>query len=290
MTLAACMPDPVPTPYTVSDEFIWTAIAQTEAALPSPTATRSPTGTATLTPTPTVTRTPTATETPIPSFTPIQSPTSDFLVLANDPQEFLLSVSDLPLGAGYYIPKYPPLSDGVDHYTNDILKTLLGAQSGQAFIDATGRIDGWRIIFHHNNTVPGMPEEITCEISRYKTNKGARIAVAGTGLIGWTELEKDIELGDLHRIFSNSAMFTDGAGSKKPMLWYGVSFAYRNFSVFLRIWGWADTFEFDIVENLARTILEKMEAALPTDPDTAPWVTPEVTPSPSVTNTPSPNP
>jgi hypothetical protein len=273
----------------VPDEFIWTAIAQTEAFQPTATSTPSSTNTPSPTSTPTITRTPTASETPIPSFTPILTPTPDLSVLTADPQEFLLKLEDLPPGASYYIPFYPPINDGLAPVTNKNILSVLGPNTGQAFIDATKRVDGWRVTFHHNIAVQGMPEEITCDVARYQTIKGARVAVMGTTLIGWQLVEKDVEIGDVHQIYSNAAMLSDGSRAR-PMLWYAITFSYRNFSVFLRMWGWSDGYNFDFVEQLARIILEKMEAAPLSNPEAAPWVTPEVARPPGSELIPSPNP
>ena len=287
--LVACAPPPMLTPYVVPDEFIWTAIAQTEAFQSTTTVITSSTYTPSPTSTPTITRTPTATETPIPSFTPVLSPTPDLNILTADPQEFLLKLEDLPPGAGYYIPFYLHISDGLAPYSNKNVLADLGPTTGQAFIDATKRVDGWRVIFHHKIVVQGMPEEIACEVARYQTIKGARMAVMGTTLIGWQPVDKNIEVGDVHQVFSNAAMYTDGTRAR-PMLWYAITFSYRNFSVFIRMWGWSDGYNFGFVEQLARVILEKMEAAPLSNPEAAPWVTLEVTPLPGSEETPSPNP
>jgi hypothetical protein len=85
--VAGCNPSP---------SQVATAVAQTQAANPTQTHTPVPTNTST------------PTETPTPTATP--SPTPDIRVIDVDPHEMLMTTSDLPTEARYYLPDYSWIS------------------------------------------------------------------------------------------------------------------------------------------------------------------------------------
>lgn len=251
-----------------SESAVQTAIAETAAANPTntytpipsdtPSVTPSPTFTLTPSETPTVTAPPTETETLTPE--PTATPTPDLRVIAIEPKEFLLGSDDLPKEAKYYLPNSNWISP---HHNTEIISGW-GTEEGKAYLDETGRIDGWVASYKRGTSTVIAPEEIYNNIIQYKTAEGAQIVVTKYDLIktnraeGFHYVDRELEdFGDVYVLMERKIMQSNG----KNRMWYQVSFAYRNYVSTVRGYGWESDIDYDYVEDIARTSLEKLKAA-----------------------------
>ena len=263
--LSACANQP-------SESDIQTAIAQTQEANPAFTntvePTETPTNTVSNTPTntptdvPTETKTPTPTETLTPSPTP--SPTPDMRIITGDPYDFILVENDLPdryyLKRGYSSP----------HINKEILSGW-GIEEGKAYLEATGRIGGWVIYYILGSPTAIAPEWIRSIIVMYDNVDGPDILnepewdqqyadKVRDGI--WEPINYEMELGDDNRVYIRRKRQPNG----KYKVWYFIEFWYRNVWASVSGYGWEPDVNHDYLENAAREILTKLEAAPLTNP------------------------
>jgi len=244
---------------TPSEAKIMTAIAQTEAA--------NPTATNTITPDPTATQTPSAaptinpTNTTTPTETPTPSSTPDLRIIEMEPRHFQLEVEDLPKEGRYYMP-----SGWMSPHLNSEVISGWGIEEGKAYLAETGRITGyWSEFYRGTNTVV-MPQYAYCGVIQYKTAEGARLTIEKYSLLAggtrassleFTDAKVDMILGDHNESIYATVTLPGGEVAKV----YYVNFAYRNYGVEC----WGDGLETDVshefVENMARAVLAKLEAA-----------------------------
>jgi len=238
--LTACAP---------SQASIQTAMAQTQAAKPTSTFTLIP-------PTETPTETPTSTPTETPTITP--SPTPDLQVIQLDPKDFLLQKSDLPLDAKYYLPNETWISP---HHNEEIIGGW-GVEKGRAYLAETGRIDGWWVIYKRSTDTVIAPEQIYDNVVLYKTIAGAKLVITKYEdryviEFGYTELENPTIIGDLTRVFIKKEMQPSG----EYRIRYEIVFSYRNYLHAVSGWGWEYEVKPEYVEDIARILLAKLQAA-----------------------------
>jgi hypothetical protein len=245
-----------------------TALAQTEAAQPTATYTALPSDTPTLTPSPTFSLTPslTPTETPEPTGTPTQTPsgtptpTPDLRVIAVEPAEFLISYDDLPVEAAYFLPD----STWISQHPNSEVIAAWGEEAGQAYLEKTGRIDGWWVRFYKGAQEVTAPEVIYQNIVQYKTSQGAQLTITDYNCIArqecdeYTFVERDYaDLGDVTIGMLSKEMQPEG----ENIVWYYIQTAYRNYVSNIYGLGWEKDVDFETVEDIARIALEKLKAA-----------------------------
>jgi hypothetical protein len=236
-----------------SETAIQTALAQTQAANPTSTFTPIP---STETPTTTPTATSTATSTETPTITP--SPTPDLRVIQLDPKEFLLQKLDLPLDAKYYLPG-PGWTDPV---TNEEIVGGWTVEKGRAYLAETGRINGWEIDYKRGSNIVIAPEEIYNEAVLFKTTAGAQIVITKYDdryitEYGYTEVPNPPEIGDTTRVFIYKKMQSSG----EYRIWYEIDFSYLNYVQVVTGYGWEHEVKPEYVENIARILLAKLQAA-----------------------------
>jgi hypothetical protein len=217
-----------------SQSAISTAIAQTQVANPTLTNTPLPTPTPTLTPT----------------FTPSPSPTPDLRVIKAEPKEFLLTAKDLPAEGKYYLPAAGWISP---HHNIEIIQDM-GAEKGKAYINETGRIDGWWVYYRRGTKRVLLPFEVYDNVIMYQSASGAEIFLnkyEGDNMLsgGFIELESAIKIGENSRTFVKK---------KDGNINYNITFSYRNYVHRISGYGLEAEVDSEFVENVANLLLKKL--------------------------------
>lgn len=272
---AACAPSP---------EIVATAMAQTQAALP----TATPPATLTLTPEP-----PTSTPTEIltPTLTPTSTP--DLRVIISLPEDIVCTEDDLPVDGNYSLQPPPATDDSLgasfwsdplayvcDHCTNQL---IYGTSPVREFISRTKRVDGWlRIFTGENDNYPGF-DRLGCYVQQFRTIEGAQLAVQAYALKeiypqwGFEPLENsEPTIGDVSIWISNTA--------RSGHLVYGIEYSYKNHAV--TIAGLNGTKNLDDLYFVAQQILKKLENAALGEGSDITLATPTPRGVPIVTSTP----
>jgi len=224
--LGACAP---------SESAVNTAIAQTQAANPTPTFTPKPT----FTPTPTIT----------PTITPSPSPTPDLRVIKIEPKEFLLKADDLPPEGKYYL----PASDWISpHHNSEIIQSM-GAEKGKAYINETERVDGWIVSYKRRAKNTPLPVEMYDNVIMYQSSNGVAIFMDKYAPIqGYIEIETAPTIGDKSQTYMLK---------KDGNIDYVIIFAYRNYVHRVAGFGLEADVSPTIMENIARLLLKKLQEA-----------------------------
>jgi hypothetical protein len=254
--VAGCAPSP---------EIVATAMAQTQAALPTETPI-PPTATRTFTPVP-PTNTPTETSTP--TLTPTSTP--DLRIIDASPEDIVCDVSDLPIEDDYYIPSlnndpgyYRRSYTGFSfHYTN---KYLAITSANKVYIAETGRIDGWGVTFKKGlNSYSGFPY-ILCDVESFESSGGAQLAVQKFNSVelypqdglGYLK-DATILIGDASVIIVNEKHYLANRLGENFKYDLQIDFAYRNYRV--RVGGPNRETSLDQLYYVANNILEKLKEA-----------------------------
>jgi len=245
LSLNACS---APTP---SPGDIQTAIVKTESSKPTSAITPEPNITPTIMPTRTLE--PTSTASPSPTTQPTFSPTPDLRVIIGKPEDYILEKDDLPdkfiLSPGWSTP----------HINSEIL-SVRGVEEGKAYIEATGRIGGWIIYYDLVDSTAIAPEWIESYIVMYDSVDGPKIAKSPE----WDWLEEDqevieieMDLGDWNRV----TIIRERQPNGKFYVWYTIEFIYRNIWTEVMAGGMESDVRHEYVEDAARIVLAKLEAA-----------------------------
>lgn len=246
-------------PQTLDPSTVQTAIVQTAAANPTETLVPEPTES----PEPTATTISTETSTPNPTSTPTEtaSPTPDLSVIDADPYTFLLKAEDLPKDAYYYLPN----SNWISPHRNYEVVSGWGVDEGRAYLEATGRVDGWWVYYERGTNTVIAPEQIGDNPVLFSTTEGAQILITQFGAcvntdrnrdINFIPVQTDLKIGDLTNICINREMQSSGE-NKVTMV---IEFSYRNVTHNLTGWGWEKEVDLDYLAAIAKTLLEKLEA------------------------------
>ncbi|MAT43277.1 MAG: hypothetical protein CL609_13135 [Anaerolineaceae bacterium] len=236
-----------------NENQIQTAIAQTQAAQPTETATSTPLPSLT----PTATQTPTLepTNTPEPTFTP----TPDLRIITADPRDFLWEKKDLPAEGLYTIPNAGWM--GIN--TNEEVISSWTVEEGREYILDTGREVSWFVAFSRGTRAVALPEEIFVNVVRYKTAEGAYLAQTKYNLASrddydeWELLDRDLDLGD----YNEAYLYKERTSGGDYLVFYRVYFCYKNFGVDLYGYGYERDVQYEFVESLAQIVLDKLKTA-----------------------------
>jgi hypothetical protein len=203
--LTACAP---------SVQAIQTAIAQTQAANPTPTLPANLLG--------------------------LQRHLADFLPLN----------SDLPINGQYRRFVYSPIS-------------LPNKDFSGAYVEETGRVDGWEVYYIKSAEAASAPQEIHGKVVLYKTNAGARLSITkySDDLVSDFAYLEEIQppaIGDETRAFLLQYQ-------KKPIgsasqISYWIEFSYRNIVEVIRADGAENEVLPELVTKLARLVLARLQA------------------------------
>jgi len=253
--LVACSSKP-------SQDAIQTAIAETSVAeVPAPqvASTQTPSPTVTVESTNTATAKPTSTSTVEPTATFAPSPTPDTRIIIGDAEDYILPKNDL-------LDKYilRP-GDSTPHLSEEILSAR-GAEEGKAYLEETGRIKGWIIWYNLASPTAIAPEWIRSYIVMYKTAEGPALAMGPKwnkdffDKIAQGELERvdmKLDLGDENIVYFERKRLSSG----QYQVTYYIEFRYRNVWAEILGEGLEPNVRHDYLENLARIILKKLQAA-----------------------------
>ncbi len=223
---SACTPQPAPTP------------AQTTPTLPElPQSAITAIGVA-------------PTKTLAPTVTPLPTSTPDLSTIKADPEDLLLELKDLPIVGEYYLPK-----NGLSPNRNSEIIQRLGTEKGEAYIQETGRLDGWTVTYERGITIQTIPQVIIDNISMFETIEGAQISIAldiDNLSTNYREILSPTTLGDFSRGFSYTRSNTVS---------YIYYFSYRNYVHALEIRGTENEVTLSFVGDIANKLLEKLVIA-----------------------------
>jgi hypothetical protein len=247
LSLVSCSP---------SEEAIQVALAQTQTAMATNTHTPDPT--ATFTPEPIFTSTPKPTFTPTPTQTHTLTPTPDLRVITIDSKDLMLSKDDLPAEAKYYLPN----SSWISPHHNYEIVSAWGREEGLAYLEETGRIDGWFVYYKRGTDTIRAPEEIYQNIIQYQSAEGAYITFSKyNNLIRFPDkykmLNENILIGDSTIVYMWKEMQSNGENRVN----YYVESQYRNYLSIVGGWGWEKEFDLDYVIKVAEIAIDKIMAA-----------------------------
>jgi hypothetical protein len=223
------------------------AATQVFTPLPTPTEDLADPFGSTVTPFPTLT--PSATWTPIPR--------NDTRVIVLDPRRFLLEAEDLPRQAAYYIPH----ASWTSSHHNEAVLEAWGEEVGSEYILETGRLDGWWVAFRRGTPDLEAPEEIFHNLVMYETADGARLALTDFGVDvldeRYEKLDRQVEIGGESFCFLRVEPQAEG----EDLVWYRIETAYRNYVSIVHGHGEAAAFDYEYVEAIAHTVVQKLAAA-----------------------------
>lgn len=234
-----------------SESAVQTALAETQAALPTETPTLAPTATAT--------QLPTATNTPEPTETPTATPTAtpDTRVITMDSRDFLMSKDDIPPEGKYILPN----SAWISVLSNDDIIRSWGREEGLEYLDKTGRIYGWAVYYYRTSKTVRAPEEIWHNVIQYKTAEGAQLTVGefstAKRVPEYKIVEENYPLGDMSVIMIVKTLQDNG----EYRITYRIETAYKNYVSIVGAWGWEKEYDLDFVIGLAETMLAKLQSA-----------------------------
>jgi len=170
----------------------------------------------------------------------------------------LLEKADLPEDAGYYLPG----PGWITPHLNEEVIYGWGTTEGKEYLDKTGRITGWVVYYKRGSITAIAPEEISQNIVQYETTRGALISLNEYPITkvsdwDWKKLNREINIGGESNFFLHKEMKSNG----RYWVWYRVDTAFRNYYSSVRGIGWEEDVVYEYVDEIARTAIEKLEAA-----------------------------
>lgn len=253
---AACSPT------APSEGMIQTAIAETQAVVP--------TFINTNTPVPTLTSTITVTA----------SPTPDLRIINIDPQDFLLKPEELPREAKYYLPN----SAWISPHLNSEVVSGWTVEKGKEYLARTGRINGWVVYYAKGTRTVYAPDEIFNNVIMFNSSTGASLFVTDYSYRkrfpkeNWEAVDYKIE--NLGQVYDVERKVRVTSGGDK-LIQYCISFAYYNYGVMTCGTGLEKDIVPEIIETGARAVLKKLQnAQLVFPPTETPEIVSTSTPTP----------
>ena len=230
---------------TPSESSVQTAIAQTQANQANSTAvpTFSPVP-------PTFTPEPTATAAPEPS------PTPDLRVINVDPYELLLKKADCNPDGRYYLPNELWMSP---HKNAEVISGWT-VEKGRTYLAETGRIDGWIASYEKGNPNVLLPREVADNVVLFASVEGARLLITKyqdrmVEEFFYEELFDTPLIGDVSRAFVRNETYGNGG----TVVFYEISFAYRNITHAVTVYGYEEEGKFEDAVYLAEKLLKQLE-------------------------------
>lgn len=113
-----------------------------------------------------------------------------------------------------------------------------------------------------------MPEEVFCNIVRFKDASGAQMAVTEYSyqkrypLEGWKQLDQQFDLGDVNRIEYLSEITSGG----DKLVNYYLNYSHRNFMVVVAGYGLESDVNINFLVDAGKVILKKLEEAPLSEP------------------------
>jgi hypothetical protein len=165
--------------------------------------------------------------------------------------DFLLLNSDLPIDGQYRRFVYSPFS-------------IPNKDVSSAYVEETGRMDGWGIYYIKSSKDAPVPQEIHGKVVLYTTNAGAQRSINkySNNLVsdfGYLEETQAPRIGDETRAFILQYQ-------KKPIgspsqISYWIEFSYRNVVEVIQADGAENEVQPELVINIARLVLARLQAS-----------------------------
>ena len=165
--------------------------------------------------------------------------------------DFLLLNSDLPIDGRYRRFVYSPYS-------------IPNKDVSSAYVEETGRMDGWGVYYIKNSQDVPVPQEIHGKVVLYSTNAGARRSIIkySNNLVSdfaYLEETQAPAIGDETRAFLLRYQ-------KKPIgsasqISYWIEFSYRNVVEVIQADGAENEVQPELVADIARLILARLQAS-----------------------------
>lgn len=218
-----------------------------------------PSSLATETREPTTTGTATATLTPEPTATLTPTATPDVRVIDGDPHEYLLGLDDMPPDARYYLPG----SNWTSPHRNSEIVSGWGVEEGREYLEATGRIDGWWVVYKRGTNTVTAPEQVYDNVILYRDASGPLLVLQEFDItcdnpdLDYASVPGRPTIGEASKACVRGEMQPNG----RRRTWYTVEFAYRNVLHNMNAYGWEYEVEYEYLEAIAMTLLAQLQAA-----------------------------
>lgn len=179
-------------------------------------------------------------------------------VITGDPRTYLLNTSELPSGEKYFVPEGDAFL-----IPNEAAISELGVDKANQLMNETQRVSAGRVHYQISDTTIHLPQVYLVSVVIHQNAQAARTAVEKYNIAalypdgGW-KVEKDaIKLGDIAIVETGESQ--DTSGHKATSI--RIEFAYRNASVDVLIFGLSDTVTAGKAEQIARSVLAKLQTA-----------------------------
>jgi hypothetical protein len=163
-------------------------------------------------------------------------------VIDTDPENLVLEREDLPAET-YYLLQYSEPSPN-SYWT-------------EVWVRRTGRILGWYAAFGKGVTAVTSPQKILDSVALYWTAGGANLWLDHWGACSHGVIETDLRIGDATKVCKWADMQPNG----RNRVSYWITFTRRNVYHEVLGWGWEGEVEPEFVEQVARTLLKKVDQA-----------------------------
>lgn len=180
------------------------------------------------------------------------------IIIDDNPSRYLITLSDLPQDAGYYLPE-----DGYSPLVNDELIFEYGAKLGREIIVNTQRLNGWQVEFIRPPDIGKQyPEIIQSEINIYKSIEGAEIAIESYSPYqlklqeDWEIVEEPHTEGEYENLFilrkriENTSYF-----------YYRLEFSYKNIQAVITARGNKQQINKEFLLSLATFSMNRLKMA-----------------------------
>jgi hypothetical protein len=201
-----------------------------------------------------------ATPTATPTSTPTITPTPDIRIIEGDPYDFLLKQVDFPKEGKYYLPD----ESWVHGNPNAEIIAAWGMEEGKEYVDSTGRIMGFWADYARGTIAAALPEEIYSQVVFFETIAGSQLAITefyGPRTPEYLEKDCPSHIGDL------TFCYEQIENSRNRVL-RKIYFSYRNATGEILGYGIDSDVQWELLFNLAKIILAKLQTAPLTIPST----------------------
>ncbi len=178
--------------------------------------------------------------------------------------EFIANMNELVMQPQDMSVSYKIAAGSNVRVTNEQVVSVMGAERGKAYIQATNRIDGWDLYMERVNTNDIAPESYRTRVEIFQTADGASAALSPTWFWAYTDadkapdefLDKSCNIGNECILFKyNEAKPGSGAVRER----FDVAFRYKNVLVWVFIKGTGGEVSQDLALDTAQTVLNRLK-------------------------------
>ncbi|MEK6222637.1 MAG: hypothetical protein N2D54_10375, partial [Chloroflexota bacterium] len=178
-------------------------------------------------------------------------------IYGGNPEAFNLTVED-------FLPEVYLLPTGMstDH-DNQVILDARGAEEGQAYIDATHRLDGHIKLFSIEDGTLLLPQRVRSTIIYYDDAAGAEIAFGAPWNPDFVKEdaifldEVETNLGDQ----SYTVVYRDEFAPNRVLVKYEIVFIYKNVMAITTAWGYEEDVQHEFMLALAQTVFTRLQSA-----------------------------